>query len=284
MVNFSAIFVNNMEAKKFIDIKELIRSKNPKILKWMPGFVLSYLKRILRQREVNEFLTANQGVKDIEFCENVITYRDIKISVKNLERIPKEGKIVIAMNHPLGGIDAMILVSALKGHREDLKFIVNDILMNLENLNGLFVGINKHGKNDKSVRSQIEELFQSDNAVCIFPAGLVSRRKKGVVMDSVWKKTFVTYSRKYDRTIVPVYIDGKLSNWFYNLSNFRKFLGIKANIEMLYLADESFNQKGKHLKFIVGEPIKRSFIDAHPNDKELSQKIKEIVYELKSEI
>lgn len=277
-------FTFNMKIEKFIDIEKIVESKSPKAKKWIPWFVFRYLKRILHQKEINKFLTENKGVKDLEFCENVVKYRDVKVTVKNLERVPKEGKIVIAMNHPLGGMDAMILVSALKGHREDLKFIVNDILMNLKNLEGLFVGINKHGKNENSLRGQIDNLFKSDEAICIFPAGLVSRRTKGVIKDSNWKKTFVTYSRKYDRTIIPIYIDGGLSNWFYRLSNFRKFFGIKMNLEMLYLADETYKQKGKHLKFIVGKPITKEFIDEHPNDNKLAQEIKNIVYELKNEV
>ena len=148
----------------------------------------------------------------------------------------------------------------------------------------MFVGVNKIGKNQASVRVQIEELFKSDQAVCIFPAGLVSRRHSNSVEDLEWKKTFVTYSRQYDRTIVPIYINGRLSNFFYRLSNWRKRLGIKANIEMLYLSNELFKQENKTMKFVVGEPISEELLRSGLSDRQLAQKVKQIVYDLKKEI
>jgi putative hemolysin len=273
-----------MSVSKFIDIERVIREKNPKLLKRLPGFIVRYLQRIIHEDEINSFLEKNKDLKNQEFCQAVVDHFNIKIEVQNLERVPKEGKVVIAMNHPLGGMDAMILVTALQDHRKDLKFIVNDILMNLSNLNDLFVGVNKVGKNKVSLRKQIEDLFKSNQAVCIFPAGLVSRRHSNKVEDLEWKKTFITYSRQYDRTVVPIYIDGRLSNFFYTLSNWRKRLGIKANIEMLYLSNELFKQKNKTMKFVVGEPISEELLRSGLNDRQLAQKVKQIVYELKKEI
>ncbi len=273
-----------MSEQKFIDVERVIKEKNPKLLKRLPGFVVRYLKRIIHQEEINSFLDKNKDKKNQEFCDAVVEEFNIQIEVKNLQRIPQKDRIVIAMNHPLGGMDAMILVSALKNHRTDLKFIVNDILMNLSNLNELFVGVNKVGKNAISLREQIDELFESDQAVCIFPAGLVSRRHSNKVEDLEWKKTFITYARKYDRIIVPIYIDGRLSNFFYTLSNWRKRIGIKANIEMLYLSNELFKQKNRTMKFVVGEPISKELLRSGLNDRQLAQKVKQIVYDLKKEI
>lgn len=272
-----------MDKERFIDVEKLIGSKNPKALKWMPGFVVSYLKRILHQKEVNNFLIENKDKKNAEWCQACVDYMNITAEVKNLDKIPKEGKIVIAMNHPLGGMDAIVLVSALQGHREDLKFIVNDLLMNIESMTDMFVGVNKHGKNDVSLRDKISNLFESDNAICLFPAGLVSRKQKGNIEDLVWKKTFVTYAKKHGQTIVPIYIDGKLSNFFYRLSNFRKFIGIKANIEMLYLSNELFKQKNRKMKFVVGDPISHEELLEKSNDRKTAQEIKEIVYKLRND-
>lgn len=273
-----------MKEEKFVDIEQLIASKSKKAIKRTPRFLIRYLKRILHQDEINNFLKKNKGIKNAEWCEEVVKYMNITLSVKNLEKIPKKGKIVIAMNHPLGGMDAMILVSALNGHRNDLKFIVNDLLMSLDSMNEMFVGVDKHKKNKGSVREQVEKLFKSDEAVCIFPAGLVSRKQKGEVKDLLWKKTFVTYAKKYDRTIIPLYIDGKLSNFFYRLARLRKFLGIKTNIEMLYLSNELFKQRNTHMQFIVGDPIKKDFLMNNNDDKELSRQIKEKVYELRNQL
>lgn len=266
--------------KQYIDIEQLIRSKNPGLIKWLPGFVIRYLKRILHQDEINKFLAENEGVEGMEFCENVMKLLQVDVSMNGLERIPKEGKVVLAMNHPLGGLDAMMLITALKGHREDLKFMVNDLLMNLNNIQNYFVGVNKHGRLNNSTMASVRELFTSDNAVCIFPAGLVSRKIKGEVMDLEWKKTFVTQSKANDRTIIPIFIEGKLSNFFYRLHRFRTFLGIKANVEMLYLANELFKQRGQRLKFHVGLPIEKELLVGKDNRK-IAQKIKERVYAMR---
>lgn len=268
-----------MEQKKFIDVHGLIASKSPRLAKWIPGFVIRYLKRILHQDEINAFLEKHHQLKNAEFCEEVVKYFNIQIELVGKENIPSEGSIILAMNHPLGGMDALALVTAIKDQRTDIKFIVNDLLMHLHNLSDLFVGVNKHGKNDQSVRQQIMDLFESSEAVCIFPAGLVSRKVKGEIRDLDWKKTFVTYAAKYDQAVIPVYIDGQLSPFFYRLSRLRKFLGIKLNLEMLYLSDEMFKQRDKTIRFVFGKPL---YIKDLPtiSEREQAQLVKAKVYEL----
>lgn len=273
-----------MENVKLVDVEKLIASKNPTLLKWMPRFLIRYLKRILHQDDVNDFISTNKDKKGVEWCTAAVEYMNMTFEVKNIEKIPTNGKIVLAMNHPLGGMDAIVLVDALKERRKDLKFIVNDLLMNIESMQDMFVGVDKFKKSGDSVRTKIKKLFQSDNAVCIFPAGLVSRETKGEVKDLVWKKTFVTYSKDYGRTIIPIYIEGKLSPFFYRLSKIRKFLRIKMNIEMLYLSNELFKQKGKHITFIVGDPIEKDYLFSTEDDRLLSAGIKDKAYELRNQL
>lgn len=270
-----------MEKKKIIDLRRLIASKNEKLLRWMPRFVLRYLERIIHQDEINTLLEKAGELKDAEFSDAVMEEFKITISSSGLENIPKTGPLIIVLNHPLGGMDALALISLLKNHRPDLRFIVNDILMNLENLNGLFIGINKHGINKKNVREDIEKAFKSEHAICIFPAGLVSRKINGLVQDLEWKRTFVTYARSLDRTVIPIKIDGQLSPFFYRLSRARRFFRIKANIEMLYLADELFKQRNKTLTFTVGKAIKMNQFDTSLTDKEVASEIRKIVHELR---
>jgi 1-acyl-sn-glycerol-3-phosphate acyltransferase len=272
-----------MEAKKFIDIRKLIGSKNPTLLRWLPNFVIKYLERILHQDEINQFLIDHPTQKNEEFCRAAIRFFNITIEIEGLENIPKSGGVTLAMNHPLGGMDAIALVDAISSKRTDLKFIVNDLLLNLEGMKGMFVGVNKHGKTNESIHQKIDELFHSDKAVCIFPAGMVSRKQKGLVRDLEWKKTFVMLSKRANHPIVPIYIDGKLSNFFYRLSNFRKFIGIKANIEMFYLSDELFKQKNVTMKFRVGKPITPEMLDESKSHREWAQWIRNSVYELEKE-
>ncbi len=272
----------NKNQEKLIDIRKLIESKNPSLLKWLPRFVLRYLERILHQDEINQFMVDHPDDQNEDFCDAVMNYLNIDIKIKNLEKLPKDGKLVLAMNHPLGGMDAIALVSGLRNTRTDLKYIVNDLLLNLNRMNGLFLGVDKHGKNPQSKREQINELFASEYLVSLFPAGLVSRRKGGKVRDLVWKKTFVTLSKANDRIIVPMHIDGKLSNFFYRLSNFRSAIGIKANIEMLYLSNELFKLRNSTITMTFGDPIRAVDLDPALTDLEQAQWIKEKVYQLES--
>lgn len=270
-----------MKSEKFIDVKGLIGSKNPKLLRWLPSFVINYLRRILHEDEINDFLIKNKDKYDQDFCEAVMEYFNIKVVFKNKELIPKDGPLIIAMNHPLGGMDAIALIAGLKEHRRDLRFIVNDLLMNLKNISNLFIGVNKHGKNDNSVRNQIKAAFESDNAICIFPAGLVSRKIDGVVQDLEWKKTFMLYARSLNRTVVPIHIEGELSNFFYRLSKIRRSVGIKANIEMLYLSNELFKQHNRTITFTVGEPIKAGEIEKSMSDQAAAEMLRKTVHSLK---
>lgn len=270
-----------MEQDKFINIRKLIKSKNPKLLKWLPGFVVRYLERILHQDEINQFLIDHKDRYDIDFCHAVMEYFKITVIVDGAEKIPSNERIVIVMNHPLGGMDAIAFVSGVAHRRKDFKFIVNDLLMNLTNLSGLFLGVNKFGRNDGKTRTKIDSLFESEDTVCIFPAGKVSRRQQGKIMDLEWKKTFVTLGRKYNRTVIPIFIEGELSNFFYRLSEIRQKVGIKSNIEMMYLADELFKQKNKTIRFTVRDAIDLKVFHPSESDLEVSERIRRILYEIR---
>ena len=151
----------------------------------------------------------------------------------------------------------------------------------LDNLKDLFVGVNKHGSNTKDALRELNEVYESDQAVFVFPAGMVSRRKRGNVEDLEWKKTFVTRSKKTEKAIIPVYVEGELTNFFYRLANIRKRLGVRANLEMFYLVDELFKQRGKTIEITFGEPIPHSTFDNSKNDQEWAQWVKEKTYSLK---
>lgn len=272
---------SNLMAEKFIDIEKIIGEKNPRLLKWMPRFLLRYLKRILHEDEVNAGIEANKNNYGVDFCVDIISRFQIKVAVQGLENIPKSGGAIFTSNHPLGGFDALAIVQEANLVRPDIKFVVNDILLKLHSLKGMFVGVNKHGTNTKESLEELNKLFESEQAVFVFPAGLVSRKQKGKVEDLEWKKTFVTRAKKFKRNVIPVYIDGKLSNWFYGLANFRKFIGIKANIEMLYLVDELFKQKNKTITIKFGKPIPFSTFDKSKSDPEWADWVKKKVYEMR---
>lgn len=270
--------------EKFIDIEKVIKSKNPKLLKWLPKFIVSYLKKTLHQNQINTILAENKDIHDYDFARDIIKRFNVKVHAYGIENIPKTGGYIFASNHPLGGIDALATVTIMEPYRKDIQFVVNDILLNLKNLSGLFVGVNKHGTNTKDSLKKVDKLFASDKAIFVFPAGLVSRKKNGVVADLEWKKTFITRAKKHQKSVVPVYVDGSLSNFFYRLSNLRSSLGIKSNIEMFYLADETFKQQDKTLNIIFGKPIPVETFNKSKSDKEWAKWMKDKVHAMQHQI
>lgn len=267
--------------KQFINIDQLIQEKNPKLYRWLPKFLINYLKRTIHQDEANKIIADNEGANGYAFSLAVIQHLGINVNVKGLENIPNTGGVIFVVNHPLGGMDALAIIKEVYPIRPDLKFVVNDLLMHLPNLKDLFVGVNKHGTNTKDSLNELNEVFESDRAIFVFPAGLVSRRKNKTVADLAWKKTFITRSKKYEKAVIPIHLDGELTRFFYRLSNFRTALGIKANIEMLYLVDELFKQKGKTLAITIGEPIPHTTFDARKKDAEWARWVKKKLYALK---
>ena len=267
--------------KKFVDVERIIASKNEKLLKRLPNFVIAYLKRVLHQKEVNQIIKENKDLKNEAFCNEIVERFNLNLIPEGTSNIPTSGGAIFVVNHPLGGMDAMALVSVLSTYRTDIKFIVNDILLTLENLKGLFVGVDKHKSNAKSALKEVEALFASNNAIFIFPAGLVSRKLNGEVVDLEWKKTFVTQAKKYNKPVVPVHLDGALSPFFYRLAKLRKTLGLRVNIEMLYLVDELFKQKNKTIRITFGKPLEAGHFTSEKSDKQWAQWVKEQVYNLK---
>ena len=263
---------------KLVDVEKIIQAKNPKLAKWMPNFVINAIKSIIQQDFINDTIISFKDKKNTDFCDAVIEHLNITVEVKGIENIPQNEGIYFVGNHPLGGVDAMAFVHVIKDIRPDIKFIVNDILLGLKNLSGMFYGINKHGETPSQSLKKVNELFAGDDAVFIYPAGLVSRRINGKVQDLEWKKTFVTRAKKNKKKVVPVYLHGELSNFFYRLANVRKRMGIKANIEMLFLVSELRKQANKTIQLYIGEPINPSTFDSTKTDKEWAQYVKEKVY------
>lgn len=266
-------------ASDFINVRRIIGERNPTLLRWLPGFVIRYLEYILHQEDINAFLYENAEVDAYTFCTLIIEKFDITLDVKGLDNLPEQGGVMV-LNHPLGGMDAMAIVSLLKDRRPDIKFIVNDVLLNMEVIKELFVGVNLLGKNSKTSLQKVDELFASNQLICLFPAGLVSRRINGRIEDLEWKKTFVTRARKYGKQVIPAHLNGELTNFFYRLANVRAMLRIPVNIEMLYLVHELYKQRGKHMTLTIGQAIASANFDKSKSDQEWAQWMKAKVYRL----
>ncbi len=261
-----------------IDVEKVIGAKSPKLLKALPRFIIRYLKRIIHQNEINEFLALHGHLRGVDFAEAVINLMQVTYKVDGIENLSSDKRYLFASNHPLGGLDGIVLIHLLGNKYADVKFPVNDLLMHLTPLHGIFIPVNKHGSQSSQNAQVLEQAYASDGQVLYFPAGLCSRKQNGRIEDLEWKKSFISKAVKHQRDIVPIFFSGKNSNFFYNLSKFRGFLGIKANIEMLYLVDEMFKQKGKSITVHIGKPIPYTTFDKSKTHQEWAKWVKEQVY------
>ncbi|MDD4922229.1 MAG: glycerol acyltransferase [Bacteroidales bacterium] len=246
-----------------INVREILRSKAPNAR--VPNFLVRYLEKIVHQDELNQFLNEHGDLYGIDFVKESMKLLGLTIHTDGLEEIP-EGRYTFAGTHPLGGIDGLSTGLAVYNRfpEQSIKFLSNDLLTNLKNLLPLFVPVNKVGAQSqhRSLPERLKEAYQSDMQMVIFPAGKCSRRMKGIITELPWSKSFIQKSIDSKRDVVPVYFEGRNSNFFYNFANLRTFLGIKTNFEMLYLADEMFKQRGKTFHIYFGKPIPYSTFDS----------------------
>lgn len=126
----------------------------------------------------------------------------------------------------------------------------------------------------------MDEAFASDRQILTFPAGLCSRKQNGRIEDTEWKKSFVRNAVKYHRDVVPVFFEGRNSDFFYRLARIRKRLGMKMNLEMLYLPDEMFRNKHQTFHVYIGKPIPWQTFDGSKKPAEWAEWVKQKVYQL----
>lgn len=265
---------------KHIDIEAVIAGKSVKLAKLLPNFIIRYLKKILHEDELNHVLTSFGHLRNVEFIEEALKYLDITYTIEGLENLDKNERYLFASNHPLGGLDGIILIHALSKKFSTVKVPANDLLMNVTQLQDCFIPVNKHGSQSKENARITEETYASNMQVFSFPAGLCSRKQKGRIEDLEWKKSFIVKAKKHNRPIVPVFFSGKNSSFFYNLARLRAFLRIKMNIEMLYLVNEMFKQRGQRPHVIIGEPIPCTTFDSTKTPMQWAAWIKNKVYQL----
>lgn len=263
-----------------IDVEAVIAQKSPKWHRRIPKWVFRWLAKTIHQDEMNEFLLHHSDEPPIDFVRNVIQMLGAEVEVKNTDNLPKDGRYIVVSNHPLGGLDGLFYVYVLSQFRSDIKFPVNDLLMNVKPLESLFIPINKHGGLSHKAIDDLNSTFASDDALVYFPAGLCSRKFKDGIKDLEWKSTIVHKAQQFQRDIIPAYFDGKNSNFFYRLANIRKKLGIKFNIEMLYLPDEMYKQKGKKFTITFGQPIPYQTFTKEKSRSEWTNWLREQTYNL----
>lgn len=268
-----------------IDLNAILQARVPaKKRRWIPRALIRSLERLVCQDELNGILQRTYPKTGTAFASAALQDLNISVEVRGLENIPAEGRFIFASNHPLGGLDGIALISVLGSRYGDakLRFPVNDMLMNVRPLKGVFIPINKFGRQGREAARMLADTYASDAQMIFFPAGLVSRlHKGGVIKDLVWQKAFVAKAMEYGRDVIPIHFSGRNSMKFYRIAKWRKRLGIKFNIEQILLPSELCKARGSKYVISIGKPVSVNTLKASGKSApQLAAEIQDLVYSL----
>lgn len=272
--------MNEKENNLRIDIEGIIGSKNPKLLKVIPKFLINFAKRVIHQKEINEILEHHGHLKGRAFASAALGDLGIKYKVHGIEKIKRPGRYMFVSNHPLGGLDGMILIEVFGEMFDNVRFVVNDLLMHIEPLKSVFVPVNKYGRQNIDNAKMILDAYDSDAQILYFPAGLCSRMINGEIKDLDWKKSFVNQAIKHGRDIIPIFFGGRNSTFFYKFANIRKSLGIKFNYETILLPGEMFRQRNATFDIFIGDPVTHQMLVSEGSPAYWSERLRGEVYNL----
>ena len=267
-----------------IDIGAVLAEKAPAAARWIPRFAVNWLRRTIHEREINHILEHYWSLPPQEFIRACFRQWQVTYSIEGLERIDPAGRYLFVSNHPFGGMDGMMLADKLIDRFGDVRVVVNDLLMHVEPLRPLWIPVNKHGAQNAACARRFDEALFGELPILTFPAGLCSRRIDGRIADPEWKTSFLKKAYASQRQIVPVFVEGRLSDFFYNVDRFRKALGIRFNIEMLWLPDEMFSQKGKHFRIAVVDPIPVAELQHCGSLREQTEEVRKKTYFLENKL
>lgn len=272
------------DIQKTIDIEKVLESKMGSKKKFVPSFAVKWLKHIIHEDQVNEFLWENRELTGSQWLDACVKYLDMTLEIEGLENLPdkNDGRYyTFVANHPLGGQDGVALGSIIGHHYDDnFRYLVNDLLLNLPGLKPLCIGIDKTGKQGRDFPKMVEAGFKGNNHILMFPAGLNSRKINGIIHDIPWKKTFITKSVEYQRNVVPIHFSGRNSERFYRIARFSDKYIKKVNLAMLFLVDEMYKNIGKTFRVTIGKPIPWQTFDKSKTAAEWAQYVEDTVYEL----
>lgn len=271
--------------EKTIDIKRILKDKMGSKARFVPCFLVAWLKKIIHEDEVNRFLWENRNLKGTEWLTACVQYLNMTLDIVGAENLPdkNDGKLyTFVSNHPLGGQDGVSLGSIIGRHYDGkFRYLVNDLLLNLPGLKPVSIGINKTGKQSRDFPRIVEAGFNSDNHLLMFPAGLNSRRINGEIHDLPWKKTFITKSVETHRDVVPIHFSGQNSKRFYRIAKFSDRY-LPFNLAMLFLVDEMYRNVGKTFRITIGKPIPWQTFNKTKTPMEWANFVEERVYALSS--
>ncbi|MDQ6967784.1 MAG: lysophospholipid acyltransferase family protein [Mariprofundaceae bacterium] len=214
--------------------------------------VRAALKMLFHERELRKFQEKYPHLKGMDFVDQLLDYFDFSytIQARQMERIPSSGRVIIIANHPIGTLDAAVLLKMVGQVRTDVKAVTNQLLASIEPIQSLLLPVNNMG--GKTSRTQVKAVYQhleNEGAVIIFPAGEVSRLGPTGIRDSKWSKGFLNIAISSHSPILPIHVNGRNSAFFYALSWLAK------PISTLWLVREMYKQAKRSVGITIGELI-----------------------------
>ncbi len=267
---------------RYIDVHKQIKESNSNFLKSLPVFFVSLIGIIIKQNEINRILSVYADYEGVEFLPKIISELNIKVEIEGIENLPENGKCFFVANHPFGFIDGLILTNTIASRYGDFRAIGNEVFTKIPHIRPIVAAVNVFGTNPRKYLLELEKIFASDLPITHFPAGLVSRMKGCRIEDRDWQKSFITKAIEHQRNIVPVFFYGRNSRLFYIVYFGRKILGIKTNLELVFLPREIFNKENKTVRVKIGKPIPYYTFDNSKTHIEWAQSVNQQVYNLKN--
>ncbi|WP_341214479.1 lysophospholipid acyltransferase family protein, partial [uncultured Wocania sp.] len=225
------------------------------------GFIGTFigwlLMKVLKISTLNKFYNRNKHLKDIEFLDSILDEFQIKFEIpeEDLKRLPKDGAYITISNHPLGGIDGILLLKLMLEQRKDFKIIANFLLHRIEPMKPYIMPVNPF-EDRKDAKSSIAGFKNSilhlrdGHPLGVFPAGEVSTYRDGkLVVDKPWEEAAMKLIKKAEVPVVPIYFHAKNSKLFYKLSK------ISDTFRTAKLPSEVLTQKRRVIKVRIGKPI-----------------------------
>ena len=238
-----------------ISVESIIEQRFPGIIQYRPlvgKSLISLLRFLCHEREFKDFEETYPHLDGFEFVEQVLNYFDFSYRVKSneVERIPAKGRVIIVANHPIGSLDGLALLKMVGDIRPDVKAVANQMLYAIEPLRSLLLPVNNmKGHSGREQLRAINEQLDNEGVVIIFPAGEVSRFGPSGIKDGRWNSGFLRFANSRKVPVLPMFIDGRNSLFFYSLSLLAK------PISTFWLIREMFKQAKNHVDISVGNLV-----------------------------
>ena len=240
------------------------------------------LMKVLKISTLNKIYNRNKHLNDLEFLNAILDEFQIKFEIpeEDLKRLPKEGAYITVSNHPLGGIDGILLLKLMLEREPNFKIIANFLLHRIEPMKPYIMPVNpfENHKDAKSSVIGIKETLRhlSDGKpLGIFPAGEVSTYKDGkLIVDKPWEEGALKIIKKANVPVVPIYFHAQNSKLFYRLSK------LSDTLRTAKLPSELLTQKNRIIKVRIGKPISINELNEHTNIPEFGEFLRKKTYML----